>query len=108
MSDPFLDEGGNGAEFQLFCNGGPGVIVGGVGRLSIELNMGCILWWMLLLSNGPTVGEERLLSIKLVGVEDEAVEVVEDPPGDSGPSSMGLLSGLTARELKGDELQESE
>ena len=34
-------------------------------------------------------------------VADEDEEVVEEAPGESGPRSIGVFKGLTARELNG-------
>ena len=53
-------------------------------------------WWTL--SKGKAavgVGRSKVVE----GVADEEDEVVEEAPGDSGPRSIGVFKGLTAREL---------
>lgn len=58
------------------------------------------------MSKGETGGVDLSKVVDGV-VADEDEDVVEDAPGESGPRSIGVFKGLTARELKGNETDQT-
>ena len=57
------------------------------------------------MSKGETVGVDLSKVVEGV-VADEDEDVVEEAPGESGPRSIGVFKGLTARELNGKEIDQ--